>query len=60
MIVPWFIKGKDGLVIITACSHSGICNIIEYSKSLFPNTKIHSIIGGFHLLKVDDKLKKNY
>lgn len=51
-------KGKDGLVIITACSHSGICNIIEYSKSLFPNTKIHSIIGGFHLLKVDDKLRK--
>ncbi|WP_333792327.1 MBL fold metallo-hydrolase [Megamonas funiformis] len=51
-------KGKDGLVIITACSHSGICNIIEYSKSLFPNTKIHSIIGGFHLLKVDNKLRK--
>lgn len=51
-------KGKDGLVIITACSHSGICNIIEYSKSLFSNTKIHSIIGGFHLLKIDDKLRK--
>ena len=44
-------KGKDGLVIITACSHSGICNIIEYSKSLFPNTKIHSYYWWFSFIK---------
>ena len=29
----------DGLAIITACSHSGICNICEYAKKLF-NKKI--------------------
>lgn len=25
-------KNKDGIYIITGCSHSGICNIIEYAK----------------------------
>jgi 7,8-dihydropterin-6-yl-methyl-4-(beta-D-ribofuranosyl)aminobenzene 5'-phosphate synthase len=43
-------KGKDGLVIITGCSHSGICNIIEYAKQVTGETIIADIIGGFHLL----------
>ena len=25
-------KGRGGLFIITGCSHSGICNIVEYAK----------------------------
>lgn len=51
-------KGKEGLFIITACSHSGICNIILNAKELFPNNKIIGIIGGFHLLKDDEQLKE--
>ena len=51
-------KGKEGLFIITACSHSGICNIILNAKELFPNNKIVGIIGGFHLLKDDEQLKE--
>ena len=47
----------DGLVIITACSHSGICNICEYAKKLF-NKKIKLIIGGFHLLCLSKKAKQ--
>lgn len=41
---------SQGLVIITGCSHSGICNIIEYTKSLFPDKPIFDVIGGFHML----------
>ena len=26
---------EDGIYIITGCSHSGICNIIEYAKKGF-------------------------
>ncbi|MDK2826818.1 MAG: 7,8-dihydropterin-6-yl-methyl-4-(beta-D-ribofuranosyl)aminobenzene 5-phosphate synthase [Methanolobus sp.] len=44
------IKTKQGLVIITGCSHSGICNIIEYAKKVCNEEKIVDIIGGFHLL----------
>ncbi len=42
-------KTKDGLVIITGCSHSGICNIIEYAKTLTGDDRILDIVGGFHL-----------
>lgn len=43
-------KSSEGLVIITACSHAGICNIIEYAKKVCNENKIIDIIGGFHLL----------
>lgn len=38
-----------GLYIITACSHSGICNICEYAKDVTGDHRIRGIIGGFHL-----------
>ena len=43
-------KTSNGLVIITGCSHSGICNIIEYAKKVCKDQKILDVIGGFHLL----------
>lgn len=62
-------RSDNGIVIITGCSHSGICNIIEYSKSVLQCEKINTIIGGLHLqnenendgeilLKTIDYLKK--
>ena len=39
-----------GLVIVTGCSHSGICNIVEYSKKVTGEQRVIDIIGGFHLL----------
>lgn len=47
-------KAKKGLVIITGCSHSGICNIIEYAKKVCNEEKILDVIGGFHLLNPND------
>lgn len=47
-------KAASGLVIITGCSHSGICNIIEQAKRVCNDDRIVDIIGGFHLLNVDD------
>jgi 7,8-dihydropterin-6-yl-methyl-4-(beta-D-ribofuranosyl)aminobenzene 5'-phosphate synthase len=46
-------KSKDGLVIITGCSHSGICNIIEYAKKICNDNRIVDIVGGLHLLNPD-------
>lgn len=52
-------KSSQGLVIITGCSHAGICNIIEYAKLVCKENKIADVIGGFHLLNPDkDILEK--
>jgi 7,8-dihydropterin-6-yl-methyl-4-(beta-D-ribofuranosyl)aminobenzene 5'-phosphate synthase len=39
-----------GLVVITGCSHSGICNIIEQAMEICGTNEIYDVIGGFHLL----------
>jgi len=43
-------KSPKGLVVITGCSHAGICNIIEKAKKVCADDRIVSVIGGFHLL----------
>ena len=49
-------KTDKGLVIITGCSHCGICNIISYASELMNTDHYAAIIGGFHLLENDEKL----
>ncbi len=48
-------KSPEGLVIITGCSHSGICNIIEYSKKVCGDNRIIDVIDGFHLIQPSPK-----
>lgn len=40
---------NNELVVITGCSHSGICNICEQAKKATGISKIKAVIGGFHL-----------
>lgn len=49
-------RGEDGLFIITGCSHSGICNIIEYATQVCNEPRIAGVIGGFHLFEVSSQL----
>ena len=44
-------KSTKGLIIITGCSHSGICNIVEYARKVCGEQRVVDIIGGFHLLE---------
>ena len=44
------IKTKLGAVVITGCSHSGICNICDYAK-IISGQKLYAVIGGFHLFE---------
>ena len=43
-------KSSAGLVIITGCSHAGICNIVEYARKVCGDDRVVDIVGGFHLL----------
>jgi 7,8-dihydropterin-6-yl-methyl-4-(beta-D-ribofuranosyl)aminobenzene 5'-phosphate synthase len=47
------LKGH-GLVILTACSHRGVVNTIRQAQAASGITKVHAIIGGFHLAPYDD------
>lgn len=49
-------RTKEGIVVTTACSHAGICNIIEYAKEVCQNTRVLDVIGGFHLLNPDKNI----
>lgn len=43
-------RSEKGLVIITGCSHAGICNITEYAREVCDERTVVGIIGGLHLL----------
>jgi 7,8-dihydropterin-6-yl-methyl-4-(beta-D-ribofuranosyl)aminobenzene 5'-phosphate synthase len=43
-------KSSAGLVIITGCSHPGICNIVEHARKVCNDERVVDIVGGFHLL----------
>lgn len=51
-------RSQKGLFVITGCSHSGICNIIEYAKKVCDEEKVYGVLGGFHLFKDDEQLQK--
>lgn len=46
-------ESKDGLVIITGCSHSGICNIAEHARNVTGEKRVADIVGGLHLLSCE-------
>ena len=48
--------GKEGLTIITGCSHCGICNIVEQAKKVFHEERIAGVIGGLHMPKMTPKV----
>ncbi|URZ07482.1 hypothetical protein CLROS_028200 [Clostridium felsineum] len=51
-------KSNNGIYIITGCSHSGICNIVEYAKKVCNDDRVIGVIGGFHLFEVNKQVYK--
>ena len=47
------IKTERGLIVISGCCHSGIVNTLKAVGSLFPDTPVGAVVGGFHLLDAD-------
>ncbi|MFI3314115.1 MAG: MBL fold metallo-hydrolase [Rikenellaceae bacterium] len=44
------LKDRDGIIIISPCSHMGAMNIIESCKQFTSTTKVKAFIGGLHLV----------
>jgi 7,8-dihydropterin-6-yl-methyl-4-(beta-D-ribofuranosyl)aminobenzene 5'-phosphate synthase len=52
---------KDrGLVILSGCAHIGIVNIVKQALNMTGISKIHAIIGGFHLVNAQNSLVDRY
>jgi 7,8-dihydropterin-6-yl-methyl-4-(beta-D-ribofuranosyl)aminobenzene 5'-phosphate synthase len=48
---------KDrGLVIITSCGHAGVVNSVRQAQAVSGVTKVHAIVGGFHLAPAPDEI----
>ena len=45
-------KTEHGLIVLTGCSHAGICNICEYAKEV-TGQNLYAVVGGFHLTEKD-------
>lgn len=56
-------KSSEEIVVITGCSHSGICNIIQYAidtaKKKWGISKVKTVIGGLHLINSEEVLLDN-
>lgn len=51
-------KSDNGIFVITGCSHSGICNIVDYAKYVCDDERVLGVLGGFHLFADDVQLEK--
>ena len=42
------VKGK-GVVVLTACSHAGVVNVMTHARECFAGETLYGVLGGFHL-----------
>ena len=47
-----------GLVVISGCAHSGICNMIEHARRVTGISRVAAVIGGFHLKAANKQTRK--
>ena len=45
-----FLLKDKGLVVLTSCSHRGIINTIRQTQAASGISKVHAVIGGFHIV----------
>ena len=40
---------NKGLVVLSACSHAGIVNVLTHARDSFPGVSLYAVMGGLHL-----------
>ncbi len=49
---------EKGLLVISGCAHSGICNMVEHARLVTGEDRVEAVIGGFHLSAVNYQLRR--
>ena len=51
------VRVKDkGIVVLTACSHAGIVNVLMHARECLPEAPLHGVLGGFHLAGTNERI----
>jgi 7,8-dihydropterin-6-yl-methyl-4-(beta-D-ribofuranosyl)aminobenzene 5'-phosphate synthase len=51
-------KGK-GLVVLSGCAHRGIVNTVKQAQKVSGMDKVHTVMGGFHLISAKPEVIQN-
>jgi 7,8-dihydropterin-6-yl-methyl-4-(beta-D-ribofuranosyl)aminobenzene 5'-phosphate synthase len=49
------VKGK-GLLVLSACSHAGIVNVLKHARATFSDMPLHAVMGGLHLAGANEAI----
>ena len=49
------VRGK-GLVVLSACSHAGIVNVVTDARAAFADVPLHTVMGGLHLSGTNERV----
>jgi 7,8-dihydropterin-6-yl-methyl-4-(beta-D-ribofuranosyl)aminobenzene 5'-phosphate synthase len=52
------LKGR-GLVVLASCSHRGVVNVVRQAQAVSGVSKVHAVLGGFHLAPYKDDYVQN-
>lgn len=50
------LQGK-GLVVLSGCAHSGVINTVHYAQRLGSESRVHAVVGGFHLCGPNSEIR---
>ena len=53
--LAFHVAGK-GLVVLTACSHAGVINVLTEARARFSNIPLYAVLGGLHLSGSNEKI----
>jgi 7,8-dihydropterin-6-yl-methyl-4-(beta-D-ribofuranosyl)aminobenzene 5'-phosphate synthase len=51
------VRVKDkGILVLTACSHAGVVNVMTHARDCLPEAPLHGVLGGFHLAGTNERI----
>jgi len=50
-----YLETDDGTVVILGCAHAGVINTLDYIYTLTNKRRIHTLIGGMHLVNAGEQ-----
>jgi 7,8-dihydropterin-6-yl-methyl-4-(beta-D-ribofuranosyl)aminobenzene 5'-phosphate synthase len=53
--VAFNVKGH-GLVVLSACSHAGVVNVLTHVRDVHQATPLHAVLGGLHLSGTNERI----